>query len=119
MIFHITSPEIWSRAREEGEYRQSTKNATLDAVGFIHCSSAHQIDAVANCVHADDDGLMVLGIDEARVKAEVVFEVPDDEDETEAYPHVYGPLNVDAVVSLHPLERDESGRFRFDPDRTL
>ena len=33
----------------------------------------------------------------------------------ERYPHIYGPLNPEAVVAVLPLESGPDGKFTFDP----
>ncbi|MBV9133272.1 MAG: DUF952 domain-containing protein, partial [Chloroflexi bacterium] len=42
-IFHITRSRDWQSARREGIYQLSTRDRTLQDVGFIHCSYAHQV----------------------------------------------------------------------------
>ena len=62
-IFHIALPEDWQGAFETGEYRWSTRGQTLDAVGFIHCSTAVQIEATAHRFYGDLSNLVLLTID--------------------------------------------------------
>lgn len=75
---------------------------TLDEVGFIHCSFADQVDGVARAVFAGADGLVLITIDPSLVKAEVRYE--NLEGGSELFPHIYGPLNVDAVVEVRAYE---------------
>lgn len=106
MILHITTQSDWQRAVELGEYRGDT----LDTEGFIHCSAPRQILGVAEAYYSGRDGLLLLGIDPERVAAPVRWEainVP------EQFPHIYGPLNVDAVVSVWPFEPLPDGRFEL------
>ena len=110
-VYHIAYPADWEQATESGEYRTSTRGVSLERQGFIHCSDAHQVDLVANYVYRDDDGLIVLVIDPERLKAELRYdEVPGSAD---PYPHIYGPLNVDAVVGTLPLPKGADGTFSF------
>jgi uncharacterized protein (DUF952 family) len=75
---------------------------TLDEVGFIHCSRAEQVAGVAERFYRGQTGLVLLTIDENLVGPEVRYEaVPDS---GERFPHVYGPLNTDAVVAVAPFE---------------
>jgi glutathione S-transferase len=112
-IYHIAFETDWVPAAEAGEYRVSTRGKTLDEQGFIHASDAHQVAGVANVIHRQDDGLVVLEIDVAKLRPEVRYEgVPDSD---EQFPHIYGPLNVDAVVAILPLTRGPDGSFVF-PD---
>ena len=96
-----------------GEYTISTRGRTLAQQGFIHASDAHQVAAVANFIFAADDGLIVLVIDTDRLQSSVRYEnVPGSD---EAFPHIYGPINADAVIATTPLERGPDGRFGFTP----
>src|SRR6266508_3786522 len=103
LIFHIARSSEWRAALPTGEYRISTRDATLDEVGFIHCSYAHQVDRSARLVYADDDAsdLVVLTIDLARVPAEIRHQNVGGGDE--AFPHIYGPLPVAAVLDIVPV----------------
>ena len=114
-IYHLTSLGDWERAREAGEYRVSTLGLTLEEVGFIHCSTASQVAGVANRFYRGLTGLVLLTIDQGRVRPEVRYEAVPDSDEV--FPHVYGPLNVDAVVDVAPLEPGPDGAFVMPPSR--
>ncbi len=112
LIYHIASAEDWERARRTGEYRGSTRGRTLEEEGFIHCSRAGQLAAVANRFYGGATGLVLLTIDERRLAPEVRYEsVPGS---GEPFPHVYGPLNADAVIAAGPFEPGPDGRFAFD-----
>lgn len=103
-IFHIASQADWEAAVARGSYETSTRGRTLEEEGFIHASSAEQVQAVFNRYYADaGEPLVLLVIATARLASEV-----RDEQVGEAtYPHIYGPLNTDAVVDVAPL--DERG----------
>jgi uncharacterized protein (DUF952 family) len=113
-IFHITERPLWDAARGVGRYDWSTRGATLAEVGFIHCSFREQLEKVAGFLYADfTDELVVLEIDSDRIGAPIRVENLDGGDEL--FPHIYGPLDVDAVVDVLRLRRD-SGRWRLtDP----
>jgi uncharacterized protein (DUF952 family) len=111
LIYHITAASDWEQARRDGEYRLSTLGRSLADEGFIHASTAPQVALVANAFYQNASDLLVLFIDGDRVEPEIRYEhVPAADD---PFPHIYGPLNVDAVVKTVPLERDASGRFTF------
>src|SRR6478735_3896349 len=95
-IFHVTSETDWAQARRDGEYRLSTRGVTLKDQGFIHCSTAEQVERIANAVYADFDGwLVVLEIQTDRLPVEVRHENLDGG--SEPFPHIYGALPVSAV----------------------
>jgi glutathione S-transferase len=108
-IFHIADAVAWERARTSGDYRCSTLGRTLDEVGFIHCSRRGQVAAVANARYRGSPRLVLLVIDPDAVRAEIRDE--DLEGTGEVFPHVYGPLNVDAVVEVRPFVAGPDGSF--------
>ncbi|QES45579.1 DUF952 domain-containing protein [Streptomyces venezuelae] len=102
-LLHITERALWDAAREAGTYEMSTRGKTLGDVGFIHCSLPEQLPGVAAFLYGGYDGpdeLVVLDIDSARVTAPVRFEAA--RPGAEEFPHIYGPLPVDAVVEVSP-----------------
>lgn len=108
MIFHIAEAAHWDAARAAGSYRISTRGLTLAEEGFIHAARRDQVLPVAERYYADAGPLLLLTIDPARLVS------PVREEEVapgEVYPHIYGPLDLDAVVAVAPLERGPDGRF--------
>jgi uncharacterized protein (DUF952 family) len=109
-IFHLALADDWRAAEDEGEYRVSTRGASLDDVGFLHASHAHQVAGVAARYYADvTEELVLLVIDPDRLGVPVVEEVPPGGDE--AFPHIYGPLPVSAVVEVRAVGRSADGGF--------
>jgi len=110
-IYHIATASDWARAQAAGEYTTSTLGTTLAEEGFIHCSAAEQVAGVANMVYQGLPDLLVLVIDTGRVRPEIRLEqLPGS---AEPFPHIYGPLNVDAVVETRRFEPGPDGRFSF------
>lgn len=106
MIFHITARSLWQAAQLLGEYRA----ASLELEGFIHCSEAAQVLWVANQFYRGTSDLMLLQIDPAKLLAELRY----DEIETgERFPHLYGPVNLDAVVQAIAFPPGADGTFEF------
>jgi glutathione S-transferase len=114
LIYHIARRADWERARADGEYTRSTVDKTLAEEGFIHASQAPQVAGTANKFYRDvPGGLVLLVIDPGLLRAEVRYEdVPGAE---LPFPHVYGPLNVEAVVEARPFAAGPDGTFTFDP----
>jgi uncharacterized protein (DUF952 family) len=98
-ILHITSRAAWEQAAGSGEYRSDS----LETEGFIHCSTRAQIPGVVSRFFAGQTDLVVLRIDESRVTAPVRRELA--RDIREEFPHIYGPLNPDAVIEVLTLEQ--------------
>jgi len=103
-ILHITKSEQWQKAKLEGVYRGDT----LDSQGFIHCSTFQQVIRVANALYHEQRGLVLLCITSDRVQSEIKYESAGSE---ELYPHIYGPLNIDAVEKVWDFEPTEDGKF--------
>lgn len=108
-LFHLTDRTTWESARAVGVYEKSTRELTLAEEGFIHCSLRHQVRGVADRFYADADDLVLLIIDSALVSAPIRYESPAPG--AQEYPHIYGPLNVDAVVEVLDVTRDGDARF--------
>lgn len=109
-IIAITRQDIWKQAKETGEYTQSTLDSTLAEVGLIHCSFPDQTVEIANHRFADRDNLVLLFIDEDKVRAPVKHEGALS-GRVGAFLHIYGPLNVDAVYATVPLQKNDKGEF--------
>ena len=104
IILHITRREEWEKAKVSGFYRGDT----LDSEGFIHCSTRTQVIKVANFRFRSQGDLVVLCIDSLYVEAEIRYEGVED-----LFPHVYGVLNVDAVVKVVEFVCGEDGFFEL------
>ena len=111
-IYHIATAAAWARAQADGQYTMSTLDRTLAEEGFIHASAASQVTGTANKYYRDVPGdLVLLVIDPGLLRAEVRYEdVPGAE---LPFPHIYGPLNVDAVVVARPFAAGPDGAFAF------
>ena len=112
-LYHVTPAADWAAAQEAGEYRLSTRGKTLAEEGFIHSSHAHQVTRVADAIYRGTHGLVLLVIDPGAVRAEIREEALGGSGER--FPHIYGPLNVDAVVEAIPFEPTERGTFELPP----
>ncbi len=105
MIFHITTRSQWAQAQKLGEYRADS----VETEGFIHCSTIDQVVGSANRFYRGQTGLVLLKIECDRLKARLQF----DEIETgEFFPHLYGSLNLDAVVEVIEFEPEADGSFQ-------
>ncbi len=109
MFAHITSSVAWLEALEAGLYSAPS----LEAQGFIHCSeiSTEQLLAVANHLYAGQSGLVLLLIEAERLEAAVRHE--EFETSETFFPHVYGPINLDAVVRVLPFPLQPDCTFRL------
>ena len=95
-VFHLAVPAAWEQAQRDGAITASTRDRSLDEEGFVHCSFAEQLPAVAARFFGDLAEVVVLRIDPARLTSPLVVE--DLYGAGEAFPHVYGPIGLAAVV---------------------
>ena len=119
MIYHIIEREAWMEAKTHGSYSAPT----LATEGFIHCSRRSQVASVANDFYRGQSNLLLLCIDEDRLTAELRWEAPAHPQPKSAsatsgeakFPHLYGPLNLDAVLEvLDFVEADEGFKLPCD-----
>jgi len=123
-ILHLASNNAWLAAvgpaglwqGKDGIYHADS----LSTEGFIHCSKASQIVGVANTFYHGQHGLVLLVINPSKLEAELKWEPPAEPEPTHAregemFPHLYGPLNLDAVVNVITFEPDADGIFTL-PD---
>jgi uncharacterized protein (DUF952 family) len=109
-LVHICQRGDWETALGIGEYRASS----LAKEGFIHCSLPYQVLEVANHFYREVPDLVLLWIAPQQVGPKIIFEHPPGESK-ELYPHIYGPLNLDAIVSVDPFPIQEDGFFHSLP----
>lgn len=110
-VLHLCPAGDWAAARKSGVYRADS----LDSVGFVHCSDRGTVHLPANRLYAGRDDIVLLEIDVAKLDVPVAWEppVPDDPRRPEWYPHVYGPIPVEAVLGVHEFPRSADGLFRL------
>ena len=115
MILHLLPAAAWEAWRDGGGFEP----ASLATEGFVHCTGDDDLMlTVANRFYADGpDELVVVTLDEAKLASEVRWEAPAHpdggapSDDEPRFPHVYGPLDGEAVVGTRQLVRDGAGRY--------
>jgi uncharacterized protein (DUF952 family) len=105
-IYHLTTRAGWE-ADADAPYRA----ALLATEGFIHCSNADQVARSANRFFADVPELLVLHVDAGRLSGPLRDEPGGTAGEL--FPHIYGPINRDAVLRIEPLRRGPDGQWVF------
>jgi uncharacterized protein (DUF952 family) len=92
IVYHIVLPDDWA-AFDSGLYRA----ASLATEGFIHCSFAEQLDAVIARYYSGAERIIVLEIETDKLMSRMLKEPSTN---SEIYPHIYGPINRDAIVRI-------------------
>jgi uncharacterized protein (DUF952 family) len=99
-IFHVATRADWRAARDGGSYATSTRGRTLAQEGFIHAARRDQVSQVLAAFYSDvEEPLVVLEIETDLLDAEW----REDQVGDQTFPHVYGPINANAVVGVREL----------------
>ncbi|SBO42890.1 DUF952 domain-containing protein [Cyanobium sp. NIES-981] len=102
-LYHLALEAEWRQARQAGVYARSTRGLALEEVGYIHASYAHQLEATARRYYRDAGPVVLLTLDPRRLeRAGVPVRAEAPPQGTELFPHLYGPLPLDAVLRADP-----------------
>ncbi len=93
LIYHVVEASEWARQENQPVYRA----ASLETEGFIHLSTKEQVTGVLDRYYRDVPNLLMLHIDADKLVHELRYEQATN---NEFFPHVYGPINKDAVVAI-------------------
>ncbi len=117
MILHLLSRESWAEAQAHGQLVAPS----IATEGFAHCSTEHQMVDVANKYYPGAHNMVLLNIDPAKLTSQMKFEPPAHIDGSPAlpheplFPHIYGPINLDAVTEVIDIPCDNNGAFTAPP----
>jgi uncharacterized protein (DUF952 family) len=111
-IYHIVLEKNWQPG-------QPYRAESLSREGFIHLSRIDQVLGVANAFYTGQRGLVLLEVDVDRLTSELRWEAPVHPSTPahgtplpeDLFPHLYGPLNPEAVLAAHTFEPGENGVF--------
>jgi uncharacterized protein (DUF952 family) len=101
VILHFCGRDDWASAQIAGVYAADT----LQTEGFIHCSTIDTVLIPANAIARGRHDLVLLEIDDTRLDAPVRIEG--------GFPHVYGPIPVEAVIAVHDFPCRSDGMFEL------
>lgn len=97
ILLHVAPAQAWHAALASGQYQ----TPDLPTTGFIHLCRPSQLPFVLEKFFPTRTGFLLLRIDAARLRSRLVYEFS--EPGQPSFPHLYGPLNADAVISADPL----------------
>lgn len=106
-IYHICRLTEWQEAAARGSYDGSSQDA---ADGFIHFSTATQVEESTRRHRAGQDGLVLLAVEAQTLGSALRWEPARG---GQMFPHLYGQLPVIAVMEVHHLPLDADGNHRF------
>lgn len=105
MIYHIITKEKWEKVKKNVFYKPNS----LKREGYIHCSFEDQVIKVANTFYKGQENLVILCIDEDKVRS--ILKVEDLFNLSENYPHIYGELPINSIEKVVPLKLSGTGDF--------
>ncbi len=108
LIFHIVEKKDYKKQTKDGRYIPES----IEQHGFIHCSTGSQINDTAERHFKKRRHLLLLIIDTKRIEAPLKYERSEERDQD--FPHIYGPLNRDAVLDVITLNLDTQGKFNVE-----
>ncbi len=97
MIYHVVTEINWQYALEHGFYEADS----MAKEGFIHTSKAAQVAGVLERYYKGQKDLLLLHIDETKLTSPLKYELAPSVNEE--FPHIYGRLNIDAVVKAEKI----------------
>jgi uncharacterized protein (DUF952 family) len=103
-LFHITERLSWENAQLAGIYEAPS----LATEGFIHLSDEVQVIGTANRFYRGQSGLLLLEIDRDRLTEKLQY---DSVLNHGVFPHLYGRLNLEAVIQVFEFEPAKDGTF--------
>jgi uncharacterized protein (DUF952 family) len=106
-IYHIAARADWEQAQAKGSYTPPG----FKTEGFVHCSTRDQLLGVANEVFAGRDDLVLLCIEPRRLTSPVCYE--NLSGRLPLFPHVYGPIDREAVELILDFPPVEDGTFEM------
>ncbi len=104
VIYHLTTLQEWEDAQDRGIYEPPS----FQREGFIHCSTEEQLEGVMQKHFKQHENLVKLTIDPLRLTSSLRYD--KDGEQQQGFPHIYGPLNLEAVtqiVFLDPISSEE------------
>ena len=107
LIYHMCRRAEWTVAEGAGLYCGSSQDV---ADGFIHFSAATQIRESARKHRAGQEDLVLVTVDAARLGSALKWEPSRG---GALFPHLYGPLPLDAVLRVDPLPLGPDGTHVF------
>ncbi len=97
IIYHITTKAEWDVANENGFYAA----VSLPVEGFIHCADAQQVAGVLKRYFVGKGPLVKLTIDSNKLHSRMQYDYSPSMNE--AFPHIYGRINLDSVTAVEEL----------------
>lgn len=105
IILHCMPKETWETIKAKSVFGEES----IGAEGFIHCSSIEYFWRVTPNFRDIVKELVLLCIDTKKLTSPVKWE--DGDNSGREYPHIYGLINLDAVVAILPYLKGKDGNY--------
>jgi uncharacterized protein (DUF952 family) len=101
---HLLPVEAWRKARDLPEYVPDA----FAADGFVHCTNGdEELVAVGNRYYRDDARpFLALTVAIDKLTSPIRYD-----DANRVFPHIYGPINREAIVAARGVNRSADGSF--------
>ncbi len=106
-IYHlITESDLKQRLKNDYIYEPS-----LESEGFTHNATLSQVVPAANRHYKGKRDTLLLQIDERLLQYPLRYDYV--ERHNQYFPHIYGPINLSAVVKIYVMPISDDGTFRL------
>lgn len=124
LIYHLVPASYYRSQPQDRPYQPET----FIQEGFIHCTAdTETVVQVANTYfNTLSEALLVLEINPDNLAGPLKFEPPitpvnqlcnregvSSSKANVLFPHIYGPLNREAIVECFAMQRDEAGQWQM------
>ncbi|MBA2762072.1 MAG: DUF952 domain-containing protein [Segetibacter sp.] len=113
VIYHFTTVEEWEDAQDKGSYEPPS----YQREGFIHCATDEQLESVQQRLFKNSENLVKLVIDPSRLTQKLQYDLV--EELNQEFPHIYGPLNLEAVTQIVFIDPITSDKENIDNKRAV
>ena len=101
-IYKILTEDEWSQAFTIGY----VETALDKEDGFIHFSTSKQLPLTLELYFKDSKKLILLQVDEEKIKDKIIYERSNSNDRAGKFPHLYDKFNIDAVLNKWNITRE-------------
>lgn len=123
-IYHLVPASYYHAQPQERPYQPET----FVQEGFIHCTAGTEmlVQVANNYFNTLPEELVVLEIKPENLAVPLKFEPPippagqsvsgqktDSENREILFPHIYGPLNREAIINCFAMQRNETGKWQM------
>lgn len=108
-FYKILPAPLWREAERAGRFRGSEVDLRD---GFIHFSTAGQVEETAHKHFAGQRDLLLISVDADKLGGALQWEPSRG---GALFPHLYGELDLAVVTKVEALPLGPDGRHRFPP----